>query len=378
MKRVLPFILAIAAAIIVHASAFAQLTWNGYYRTGGGYYAPSSGAQAFNYADRLRLNISYVDADNLFGAKFRLQGNGVSNPAGVANGQGYGFVNAFSSGPKYGYAFVNLFGGVVKVTSGKLDITDYEVVQQYEYDQFLGNVYTDALQPGTALLGAQCGTTTGAIVQVQPMAGLSVAMFDRIDGSSFNAHDLGFAAAYTVSGLGKVLFNSSIGHYAPNSGSALAGNATADDFSKSYFSLAFSYTGVKNLTATAGLRYDGDTMYNSSYNTATSLIAILDYNMADLLPMTVDLATDLDFANANSYVEGEINYTVAPQLKLRPYGEYDSTSSLVKLNYAGKANKYMVGCDLVFPAGKAAEFDAGFNYGDQTNLGIPLLVKANF
>jgi hypothetical protein len=385
MKRVLPLILAIAAAVIVPATAFAQLTWNGYYRTGGTYYAPSSGngPNAFEYGDRLRLNVSYAAAEDLFGAKFRLQGNGETQPLTKASPYGtsavttYGIPDAFtdSNTLQYGEAYVNLFGGVAKVSMGKLDITDYEVVQQYVGNQFFGNVYTDELQPGKTLLGGQKGNTTGGILQVKPIDNLSVAMFSRIDGTDFNAHELGFAAYYAIPDLGKLVFNTSLGHYLGASGTL--SNAVSDDLGKSYLSLAFAYTGVKNLSATAGLRYDGDTMYNAKYNAATSVIAIVDYNMADLLPMTLDIAADLDFANASSYVEGEVNYAIVPQVKVRAYGEYDSTLSIQKLNFAGLANTYTLGGDLVLPAGKA-ELSAGLVYGDKTNLGIPLLIKANF
>ena len=394
MKRFIVRAFMVAAVLALGSSAFAQLTFNGYYRTGGTFYVPTSGSNAFEYGDRLRLNVSYVAQDDLFGAKFRLQGNGETQPGitqlflstGTKTVVPYGIEDAFmdASSLQYGFAYVNLFGGIVKATMGKLDITDYEVAQKFVANQFFGNVYTDELKPGAPLLGGQKGNTTGAMVQVKPMDGLSVAAFSRIDTSDtgttpdIGAHELGFSAYYKLPDLGTVTFNSSLGH------NTLGSNSAYDDnLSRSYVSAAFSYTGFKNLIASAGLRYDGDTVYNSKANAATSLIAIVDYDFADMsLPMTLDLAGDFDFVNSYSYFEGEVNYVVIPQVKVRAYGEYDSTETngtgIAKLNFAAKANNYTLGADLVFPAGKAAEIDAGILYGDVTNIAYPILAKVNF
>ncbi len=392
MKRVLPFILAIAAAIIVPASAFAQLAWDGYYRTGGTYYAPATGNVAFEYGDRMRLNVSYAVPDDLFGVKFRLQGNGSSNPGTTM----YGIINAFSANPQYGEAYINLFGGVVKVSAGKLDITDYMVSDtKFILDQYLGNIYTDDVKPNTPLLGGQKGNTTGGIVQVKPIDNLSVAVFSDMDQNNWQSNYLGVSAYYAIPSVGKVLFNSQLGHHYGASGYA-GSDAYSSDLGESYASLFFSYTGMKNFTATVGVRYDGNTVWNANYNTAVgpaeSVIALIDYDMSDMVPMTIGLGTEVDVTNGVGYTEGEINYAFIPQLKLRVYGMWDTTASVEAMNFANvysnpyiassatkpnQADNELVGADLVFPVGKA-ELSAGVVYGNNTNIGIPILVKANF
>ncbi|MDA8425293.1 MAG: hypothetical protein M0Z80_04075 [Treponema sp.] len=381
MKRSLALALAIAAALVIPVSAFAQLTFNGYYRVGGTYWVPSSGPNALQYGDRLRLNVSYSAPEDLYGVKFRLQGDGTPFYASQKVSQ-YGIINAFNANNpsmlQYGYAFIKLAGGMVGVSAGKLDVTDYEVEQRYVEDQYLANtVFSDELRPGDPELGGQRGNTTGVMLQTFPFENLSVAAYVHTDGSDAfsGTHDLGFSAYYLLPGIGKLLFNSSLGHY---SVATTGPGAVSDDLGKSSADLAFSFTAARNLTATAGLRYDGDTVYGSAYDAATSAVAIVDYDLSELLPMTIDLATDLDFANANSYVEGEVNYSISPLLKARAYGEYDSTASVVKMLFANKCNTYLFGGEFVFPVMKKAELIAGANYGDQTSLAFPLLVWVNF
>lgn len=344
-------------ACLAPAIAFSQVAVNGYYRAGGIYAVPSTGTNTLDYADRLRLDGSFASSDKVFGLKFRLQGNGSSN--GVT-----GFVPTFSSASaiQYGFGYVRLFGGKASISAGKLDITSYEV-GQHVGNYFLGNVFTDETQPGAPILGGEKGNTTGAIVQASPVGGLKVGVYSHIDGTNISTDDFGAVASYAIPNVGKVLVNSAFGNFA----------AANPSLAKSYLSAVFAYTAIKGLSASLGMRYDGETPFAGANNGAVGVVAIVEYTRG---PLFVDLATDSDITNANAYVEGEADYTVLPTLKLRAYGAYDSAAKYAKVGSV--ANNEMFGGDLVFPVSTGAEIDAGVVYGNNSNIAFPVIVKVSF
>lgn len=357
MKRVTIILLGFALSMIAPALLFSQVVFNGYYRAGAIYAAPSGGPNTFNYADRLRLDSSFVSPDKTFGLKFRLQGNGSSN--GVT-----GFVPAFSNAGsiQYGYGYIDLFGGKASVSAGKLDVTNFELAQHVG-NYFLGNVYTDETQPGSPILGGEKGNITGAIVQGSPIRGLDLGLYTHIDGANICAEDFGAVASYDIPNLGKVLVNSAFGSYTTSN----------PGLSASYVSAAFDYTGIQGLSAGVGLRYDGNTPYAGANNSAVGVLGIVEYTSG---PLFVDLATDSDLTNGNAYVEGEVDYKAMPAVTLRGYGAYDSTGKYAKVD--GIGNNEMFGGDLVMPVAKGAEIDAGVVYGNNSNIAVPVIVKVNF
>lgn len=357
MKRATIMFFGVLLVALSTPFAFSQVSVGGYYRAGGIYAVPSSGTNALNYADRLRLDGSFASPDNLFGLKFRLQGNGASSGA-------TGFVPTFSTAGaiQYGFGYVRLLGGRMSISAGKLNITRYEVAQHVG-NYFLGNVFTDETQPGSPILGGEKGNTTGAIVQAAPISGLNLGLYTHIDGTNISTEDFGAVASYDLHGIGKVLVNSAFGNY-----------STANpSFAKSYVNAAFAYTAIRGLHASLGVRFDGETPYAGGNNAAVGIVGIVEYKAG---PLFVDLATDSDLSNAHAYVEGEVDYAVLPKLKLRAYGAYDSTGTYAKVDSIG--NNETFGGDVVVPVSKGAEIDAGVVYGNNSNVAVPVIVKVDF
>jgi hypothetical protein len=399
MKNLLLRALTIAAFMAVGASAFAQLTINGYYRAGGNLNVPPSDAGSKDataaFADRIRLNLSFAAPDDMYGFKARLQAD--------SSGTTSGLINLFSSSAatsgtvdttvantkqkitatttvtplaalKFGEVYAKFLDGMIKITAGKLDVTDYMVTENIG-NIYFGNVATDAPVLKGSLLGTQSGNTTGTILQVWPIENLSAAVMMRTDGTNPMAHHYGVDAYYMLPGIGKAIFSSQLGYY--NASDAIA----YDDLNKSFASLGFSYTGFPGLTATAAYRYNGNAVKDAvakTYAVGNGAIVIVEYNVA---PVFVDLSADVDLSNSHYYVEGEAVYTIIPQLKIRAYGAYTestNTNGNIKLNGSSTANNSLFGADLVFPVGKA-EAMLGLAYGDKAKaIQIPLLVKANF
>jgi hypothetical protein len=349
--------LVIAAVIATSAvPAFAQVTINGYYRGGSRTNIDTNGNALTAFNDRLRLNLSYVDPDGNFGFKTRLQGDSSGTTSGIKT--------VFSApGIKYGYGFVKFLDGMLKVSAGYLDITDYAVTETVG-NIYLGNVTTDAVTgPGTPLLSGQTGSFLGTAIQVTPMDGLSIAATVRTDGTDLEAHHFGLDAGYAIPDVGKVLLASQFGVY--NATDSLASN----DIANSFVSAGFSYTGIKGLAATASLR----STYKSSKQ-AFGAVGIVEYTAGAFF---ADVSTDIDFTNSSYYVEGEVSYLVIPQLKVRAFGGLaDSQISALKAN-GSTTNQYVAGVDVVFPVGKA-EAQIGFVYGDTSCVQIPVLLKVNF
>lgn len=393
MKLSLSRTLAVAFALTIGIiPAFAQLTFNGYYRVGAADNIDGSSNQTAAFFDRLRLNVSFAAPDDMYGFKTRLEVNSwdsatagtpailalftdkASAAASAVTGS-TAAAQAITVSPlvalKYGQAYGKFLDGVLKVTIGRLDVTDYMVTQNIG-NIYLGNVSTDETAVKASLLGAQLGTTTGALLQVWPLEGLSVAASVKTDtnGKALGLHNIGIDAYYLMTGIGKVLFSS---------------QAMDDsDLSKSFASAGFSYTGFKGLTATAAYRYYGMAPGTAQ---ASGAVAIVEYNVA---PFFVDVATDVDMTNSHYYVEGEVAYTIIPQIKVRGYGAYTDNAAAgagangnINIRNGAMAsgqkttNQYLLGADLVFPVGKA-EVSAGLAYGDKGNIQIPILVKANF
>ncbi len=403
MNRSIIRALMIAAAFAAGASAFAQLSFNGYYRGGGNVNVPPSDAYSKDptaaFADRIRLNISFAAPDDMFGFKARLQADSSGTTSGLLNlfsssaattttttgtaPAGGGAIAATSKSTtaltplaalKYGQAYAKFLDGMLKVTAGKLDVTDYMATQNTG-NIYLGNVATDAPVLKGSLLGTQSGNTTGAILQAWPIENLSAAVTMRTDGTNLMAHHYGFEAYYMVPGVGKALFASQLGYYNPSDATAL------DDPSKSFASAGFSYTGFPGLSATAVYRYNGNAVKNAvagTYAVGNGAILVVEYNVA---PIFVDLSADVDLSNSHYYVEGEVVYTIIPQLKVRAYGGYTDNTDVngnIKLSGSSVKNNSLFGADLVFPIGKG-EAMLGLAYADKAKVvQIPFLVKANF
>jgi hypothetical protein len=383
--------LVVAAALALSiVPAFAQLTFNGYYRVGSMTNVDTNGNNTGTaLQDRIRLNISFVAPDDMFGFKTRLQAD--------SSGTNSGLVQLFTDGVtataattgtslvgggaitatttvttavtppatlKYGYGYGKLLDGMVKLSAGYLDLTDYAAVQNVG-NYYFGNVYSDdATGANTPNLSGQKGKFLGTALQVWPVEGLSVAATMRTDGSTLGAHHLGFDAYYLIPGFGKALLASQLGVYSTTAASA------SDDLTKSFVSGGFTYLGFKGLTATAVLRT------SAASKTAAAAIgsaAIVEYSSG---PLFADLATDIDFTNSHYYVEGEASYLIIPQIKARVYGALaDVATANIKIN--GVSNVQSLGADLVFPIGKG-EIQAGVVYGDKAGMQFPILVRANF
>ena len=404
MKRNLSRGLVLAAALVLAiVPAFAQLSFNGYYRVGSMTNVDTSNNSTSAFQDRIRLNISFAAPDDMFGVKARLQAdssgnnsgivglftNGVSDTAtttsvitgGTAN-LTTGVVTGATSVDttkitttvtppaiiKYGYGYAKLLDGVVKLSAGYLDLTDYSAAQGVG-NYYLGNVYTDDITgANSGFLSGQKGRFLGTALQVWPIEGLSVAATLRTDGSAAAAHHLGFDAYYLIPGFGKAIASSQLGVYNATAASA------SDDLSRSFVSGGFTYLGFKGLTATAVLR--------STYTLGAAAIGAVEIVEYSSGPLFADVSSDIDFTNSHYYLEGEVSYLVIPQIKVRVYGAYTDSSSAT---YQGKSitingintNTQAIGADLVFPIGKG-EIQAGVVYGDKSNFQFPILVRANF
>jgi hypothetical protein len=393
-------ILAIAAFVAAGAAAHAQLVVNGYYRPGFAYYAPGEDNESatsstmadktVGFMDRIRLNLSFAAPDDMYGFKARMQADSSGTTSGLMNlfaGKSTAKTTAKGTGTpaaatytttvttsapstlKYAQGYVKFLDGMLKLSAGKLDVTDYMAAQSIG-NVYLGLVATDAPVLKGSLLGTQSGNTTGAILQAWPVENLSVALAMRADGTEMKTHHWGVDAYYIVPGIGKALFASQIGSYAP------VDEAAEGKLDKSFASLGFSYTGFAGLTATASYRYNGRVANDDGeYEPSHGAIAIVEYSSG---PLFADLSGDFDFSNGHSYVEGELSYAIVPAVKLRAY--FGATDDLdrnpnVKLN--GIANKTLYGADIVLPVGKA-EVSAGFAYGDEAKLQMPVLAKINF
>jgi hypothetical protein len=369
MKRNLARVLVLAAAMAAGATAFAQVTINGYYR--GGVADLTNGAgSSVGIVDRLRLNLSYAAPDDMYGLKARLDATSASD------GKTSGWVNLLTNAgatPRYAEGYAKLFDGALKFTAGKLEIGDYSVYQNIG-NYYLGNVGTESPVFGKYLLSNGKGNTTGGIVQLFPIEGLSLAAsVGTPDTNTPNLHDFGVHGYYLIPGVAKLLVTSQLGQ------SKLTGaSATTDDISKAFVSAGVQYLGVPGLTATAAYRYD---------NTDSGAVAIVEYTQG---PLFVDVAGDSDFGPTVSqqgwYAEYEVSYLVIPQLKVRTYGALsskvnygvsDTLAIIAGSNGALIGNQYLFGGDLVFPIGKG-EIVAGVAWADQAGMQIPLMVKVNF
>jgi hypothetical protein len=407
MKRALARTLAIAAFLAFGAAAFAQLTFNGYYRTGGVYDSDMTRTYTtgvknmIDLADRIRLNISYAAPDDMYGFKSRLQadtgytssGQPTSAIAMLFSDQTGTFANVNDGKTydtwtnwKFAEGYAKLLDGMIKISAGRLDITDYEVVQNTA-NIYLGDVYSDEYQVNKPLLGGQKGNTTGAIVQVFPIENFSAAAVVRADDTAaYKTHHYGFDAYYMLPGIGKALFNSNLGYYGnvPSAGSTSAAtNNTYEKLSNSVANLGFSYTAFPGLSATAVYRYNGYVTNNKGQvgKYANGAVGIFEYTQG---PLFADIATDCDFNNSHEYVEGEVSYLIVPQFKVRGYFGYtDSTTAgagtnnVIQQYVDSVACNSLIGVDFVVPIGKA-EASLGYVYTDKAGVQIPLLVKANF
>jgi hypothetical protein len=383
MKHFLSRALMVAAVLAAGSQAFAQLTINGYYRVGSMTNVDTNNNVSTAFQDRIRLNLSFAAPDDMYGFKARLQADSSGANSGLVN---LFAVTAATTGTvdttvaatkqpitatttvtppailKYGYGYAKALDGMVKLSAGYLDLTDYAVAQNTG-NYYFGNVFTDDVTgAATPNLSGQKGKFLGTALQAWPVEGLSIAATVRTDGSIEAAHHLGLDAYYLIPGLGKAILASQLGVYSATSASA------SDDLSRSFVSGGFSYVGLPGLSATAVLR----STYASNAS-ALGSVAIVEYAVG---PLFADLAGDVDFTNSHYYLEGEASYLVIPQVKVRAYGAYaDAVTANIKINGAG--NQSSLGFDLVLPIGKG-EIQAGIVYGDKSNVQFPVLVKANF
>jgi hypothetical protein len=387
---------------VVSAPAFAQLTIDGYYRVGGADNIDANGNAQMALMDRIRLNLGYAAPDDMIGLKARFQADSTTQ-SGLLNlladttsstalpGTGSKTVYAPFASLKYGEGYAKFLDGAVKFTAGRLDVTDYVVTNQSTGNIYGGNIATDELYTKQSLLALQVGKTTGGLLQIFPVEGLSAALLYQMDNKNVGWHNLGLEAYYMIPDMGKFLLSSSL--------------LNDTNLSQAFVSAGFSYTGVPGLTATAVYRYyspsastnEGTTITATNQpDQASGAVVILDYSSG---PFFANVAGDFDFTNQHSYIEGEVAYQIIPQIKIRAYGGvadsrytisgnnpdafFTYSTTAVGTPEAGTAlanvlNNYYYGVDVVFPFAKGSEVMVGAAYGDMVNWQCPILVKVAF
>jgi hypothetical protein len=323
-------------AFVVVGGIFAQATVNGYVRTTMTY---SEGS--FAYADRLRLNLGFTSEDKTVKMFARLQGDSAAAWAGAS----------------YLWGSLSLLDGKAKITAGKLGNYDYNLgcgISEYK----LGNVAND---------GYALDSVKGVLLQVYPVEGLDIGVAVLPDGTEFHTGMLGINAKYNLKDIGDVIFESTLN----------------DDFAKSRLSASFSFTGVENLTASAGFK-GLETM---------SGFAIIDFAMGDL---SIEAVPEYDITNSALYVEGYLSYKMG-NASFNVIGAYDQAggtlgAAATKASYAlntktgaidmtaAKAaapSTYFFGVEAIYAVGKA-KLLTGFYYDEVKKWSVPVEVKLSF
>jgi hypothetical protein len=332
MKKAIVLLLALA---VLGGTVFAQATVNGYVRTVTTF---TDGSVA--YADRIRLNLGYTSEDEVVKMFARLQGDSTAAPT-----------------PQYAWGSVKLFDGMAKITAGYLGNWDYEFgtgISNYK----LGNVSNDA---------DYIDQIKGVMVEAFPIDGLSFAGVYTPDGS-LTIGDLYFATKYALEGTGTAIID-----------------ADLDSNDAMRIGAAFQFTGVENLSATAGYEYIKDDM---------SVLGIIDYAMGDL---SLEVAPQYFLDASSLYIEGYVSYKMG-NAQFNLVGAYDQDSLNLKTKakaatykldtatglsvidkaaVAATASTYLFGIEAIYNIGKA-QLEADFYYDEVAEWSIPLTVKVSF
>jgi hypothetical protein len=324
-------------SLVVVGGIFAQATVNGYVRAISTF---TDGNVA--YADRLRLNLNFKTEDGNVQMFTRLQGASTIAPT-----------------PQYMWGSVKLLDGKAKITGGYLGNWDYEFCSGIS-DYLFGNVCND---------DDYIDQVKGMMFEVFPVDALAIAAVFT-PAADFSAGDLYFAAKYAVEGVGTAVLDTDLD----------------DESDSNVFRAAFQYTGVKDLSATAGYKYLKD---------AGSAFGIIDYAMG---PLSVEAAPEYFLGdNGGLYLEGYVSYKVTDAFQINLVGAYDENSvylatkakdATYKIDKTGAivvdtaavaatASTYKFGAEFRYTIGKAL-LEADFYYDEVAEWSIPLSVRVNF
>lgn len=323
-------------SLVVVGGMFAQATVNGYVRAIGTFTDGN-----VSYGDRIRLNLSYKTEDGNAEMFVRLQGASSAAPA-----------------PAYAWGSAKLFDGKVKVTGGLLGNWDYEFCSGLSNYQF-GNVCND---------NDYIDGIDGLMLEVFPVTALGVGVV-YTPSSDLSAGDFYAAAKYAIEGTGTAILDADLD----------------DTTSAMKIGLAFQYTGVKDLSATAGYKYIKD---------AGSAFGIIDYAMGDA---SVEIAPEYYLGTSKGlYLEGYVSYKMG-NAAFHIVGAYDQNSAylatkatdntykidktgaivLDKAAKAATASTYRFGFEALYNIGKA-QLEADVYYDEVAKLSVPLTVKVSF
>jgi hypothetical protein len=298
-------------ALVVAGGLFAQATVNGYVR-GVGTYSEATGA----FAERARLNISYAPEDGAVKAYVRLQDD--SKVLAV----------------KYAYATAAYLENKIKLTGGFLDVGTFDLSSGIS-NYMLGNVAN----------GGDFDGVSGFVAEVAPIEALTLGAALLPDGTKMGAGDWAFAAKYGITDIGAIVASAWL----------------ASDLGESLASASFSFTGVENLTATAGYKYVKD---------AGSVYGIIDYAMD---AFAVQVAPEYDFDDG-LYLEGYASYAINDTLKLGVVGGYDKDGGIISDT---TDSSYLFGVEAIHTLDKA-QLEADFYYDEVAEWSIMTTVKVSF
>jgi len=228
MKRALVVLLALVmGAGLLFAADAPALKWQGWIRTGAGFYTQETGTtfEDYNYdrvgGDRIRLAFSYTSADAVVGFYSRLSLADSNWKTNTVNAAGFHRI----------YGWANLFNKMLKIKAGVLD--DYTIATA-DWNGF-GN--TD--------------TAVGLYFNLAPMAGLNVGFFQAlpysgaVDAADFYSGDL-VGLSYAIPNIGAVQLGASL---VSESNTTNVYTAPWTFGTATYAWFGFNLTAVKNLTA---------------------------------------------------------------------------------------------------------------------------------
>ncbi|HOX33244.1 MAG TPA: hypothetical protein PLB91_13015 [Spirochaetales bacterium] len=338
-------------ALIVAASAFAQLTVAGYDKAKATF---NSDSKEGAYSDEIRFNLTAKDADGKYGFSGRFQGTSGTYTPGVdidADGTNDDIVNedgdavVFAKNDfvvKYMYGWASFFDGMLKLSAGRINEGGYQFGAN-EANSIQGNLDSETDADFVDI------RTQSMELTVAPMAGLSASVIytpnDTITGT-----DLKYGVAYSVENLLNVK-------------AMMTGNAAGDILG----TFGAEFVGVENLSAVAGLKLDND-----GTDPVMAVYSIVGYTMDALFfEVAGQYLFETDLVESGYYFEGNAEYTVETY-SVRAFGQYND-----KMDLAEAGNEYLIGAELSIPVG-SGEFNAGFNYGDATKVSVPVYLKIAF
>jgi len=339
MKKLFVLLLALSCV-----GAFAQVTVAGYDKASATYNSVAEGAA---YGDEIRFNLTAKDADGKYGFSGRFQGtSSVYNPdfvgGPILNADGDEVALAKNDfAVKYMFGWANFFDGMLKLSAGRINEGGYQFAQN-EANSIQGNVSSDASG------GFKDIRTQSMELTLAPIAGLTASAIYTPNGS-VAASDWKFGVAYAVENLLNV--------------KAMAKMSATDKFLGTF---GAEFVGVENLSAVAGVKLenDGDAFFG--------IYSIVGYTMDKLF---IEAAGQYNTAGKSAkkgyYFEGQAEYTLET-LSVRGFGQYNKDTAVTD-----SGNEYLVGAELSIPVG-GGEFNVGVNYGDVTEVSLPVYLKIAF